>query len=68
MRFEKLSVEEMEKVVSDLVEEKVVYQSQDIHAVYFDGESGNEYKMVLDQEECLYERESGKEDWNMVLL
>jgi hypothetical protein len=65
MAFKHLSLHDMEKVVSALVQDEVVYQDRDSHAIYFNGDNGTEYKVVLDQEEeLLYEREMGEEDWN----
>jgi hypothetical protein len=65
MEFNQLSEKGMERVVSHLVEEPVVFQMEDSHAFYFDGANGaKEYKVVIDQEELsLNEREQGKEDW-----
>jgi len=62
----RLSIEEMEKVISDFVGERVVFEGQDSHAIYFNSER-SEYKLVIDQEEeSLFEREHGKEDWQIV--
>ena len=60
-------MEELENVLTDFIGEPVTYQGEDKHAVYFIGESGNEYKLRIDtEEEALYEREHGKEDWQIV--
>ncbi|MFJ8528473.1 hypothetical protein [Bacillus sp. NPDC094106] len=66
MEFTNLTEKGMERVVSQLVDEQVIFQMEDTHACYFDGVSGrNEYKVIIDHDEpFLNEREQGNEDWN----
>lgn len=67
MEFKNLLVQEMEKVMSDLLNTEVMYQDEDAHAVYFDGADGErEYKVVTDDDSySLNERKAGIEDWDM---